>query len=88
MSKYRVKVGHHFVNGKLYGVGDTVDVDNNNFAEGDRAAFFEKVGEESSKAGDTTKRGKKAKAEIAEPGSEDTGPAGEGDAGVAAADKE
>ena len=84
MSKYRVKQGHHFVAGKLYVAGDTVEIDNENFAVGDRAKFFEKMAAESDKVADAPKRGgKKAKAEAAESaGDEGTTAAGEDAAAV------
>lgn len=94
MSKYRVKEGHHFVNGKLHVAGDIVDVDNKKFAEGDRAAFFEKVTDESEKTGEAGKRGGKKTKGAEAPNEEGAAPAaatgeGEGETKEAAgADKE
>lgn len=43
MSKYRVKYGMHIVKGQLVREGQTVEVDSETFAEGERVRFFEKV---------------------------------------------
>lgn len=43
MTKYRVKLGHHAVNGKICGVGDTFESERADLANADDARFFEKV---------------------------------------------
>ena len=47
MSKYRVKAGFQSINGKIYGKGETFEVDSKKFlANPDRARLCEKVEEE------------------------------------------
>lgn len=46
MATYKVKLGHHGINGKIYKTGDVVEVKNEKMAEGDGARFFEKIVEQ------------------------------------------
>ena len=59
MATYKVKLGHHGINGKIYKTGDTVDVKSEKMAEGDGARFFEKIVEQPAEPG--TEGGKRGK---------------------------
>ena len=76
MPSFRVKLGHHGIGNKIYGVGDVVEVKNENFAKGDNDRFFEKLDASEAKAsesGGKDKRGRKAKGEPVAPAVEDEG---------------
>ena len=47
MAKFKVKLGHHGINGKVYKEGDTIEIADGKLADGDGARFFEKLADQS-----------------------------------------